>query len=125
MLDLISTSAGMQDGPDMTVVHEETLVVPLTLGGPTGVHLRVAVSASYLTTIDWSLFGRPYTFNVHDCRSGSINKLLTRFHEHKDRDEGQYGRIDQDLATGNRNMEMNVRQRVSTWSRWLLTCYNL
>jgi len=44
----------------MTIVHQEELTVPFTLGGPAAVQLQVAVSASYLTTINWSLFGRAW-----------------------------------------------------------------
>ncbi|KAA6417370.1 MAG: hypothetical protein FRX49_12699 [Trebouxia sp. A1-2] len=103
----------MQDGPDMTIVHQEDLTVPFTLGGSAAVQLQVAVSASYLTTISWSLFGRAYSFNVHDWRSGNINQLCSRFHKYAPRDQQVYGYIEEDTETGAVTPHINQVQKVN------------
>ena len=50
--------------------------------GPAAVQLHVVVSACNLTAIGWPLFGRAYSFNVHDWRMGSIDQLCAFFHKH-------------------------------------------
>ena len=106
----------MQDGLDMTIVHQEDLTVPFTLGGSAAVQLQVAVSASYLTTISWSLFGRAYSFNVHNWRSGNINQLCSRFHKYAPRDQEVYGYIEEDTETGAVTPHVNQVQKVGTCS---------
>ena len=101
-------TAMLQEGPDSTVILQDTQNLPLLDNVSTTV--TISVSASYLTTIEWSLFGTDYTFPITHWRSTAVNTLVKRFHL-LPRDASQYGEVIEDDA-GNISRKVDSRQKV-------------
>ena len=94
---------------DETLMREVT--VSLALMG-TQVPVNVRVFSTYLTTLDFSLYGSMHTFSIDKWRSGKFTKFFERFHCHAPRDAAIYG----SMATneeGAHTFSTNLDQKVN------------
>lgn len=89
-----------------------------------GIHVCISVRQNYATSIDFTLFGKPYTLNVTAWQSRGLAKFLGLFHSHSQRDVSTYGEI---LVSpdGVTDFRMNVMQKgnaVIQASKDIMTC---
>ena len=96
----------LQEGPDSTVILQEQEIQILD---NVSTEITISVSASFLTTIEWSLFGTDYIFPITHWRTTAINTLVKRFHL-LPRDPSQYGQVTEDD-------EGNITQNVDSYQK--------
>jgi hypothetical protein len=90
------------------------------------VSVEVSIKNSYEASMDFSLFGRTYTFNVWTWRSRRIDKFVKLFHSHEVRDEEAFGSIHTE-AGGVQNVRMTTPQKYAAvihGCKDILTCLN-
>jgi len=68
---------------------------------------------TYLTVIDFTIHGTPYTFTITKWQSKLLRGFLERFHAYTPRDEVQFGHMEVD-EEGNTNLVMNLDQKINT-----------
>jgi hypothetical protein len=94
---------------DETLMQEVT--VSLTLMGAK-VPVNIRVFSTYLTTLDFSLYGSMHTFSIDKWRSGKFTRFFELFHGFAPRDADMYG----SMATNEEGMHVfnaNVDQKVN------------
>lgn len=90
------------------------------------IRVTITVRLSYVTSIDFTLFGTPYTLNVTAWGSRGLAKFMGLFHAHTPRDVATYGEIIVN-AEGANDIRMNVVQKgnaVIQASKDIMTCHN-
>jgi len=97
----------LQEGPDSTVILQDKQEIQILDNVST--EITISVSASFLTTIEWSLFGTDYIFPITHWRTTAINTLVKRFHL-LPRDPSQYGQVTEDD-------EGNITQNVDSYQK--------
>lgn len=98
----------MQEGPDSTVILQDEQETQILDNMTT--KITISVSASFLTTIEWSLFGTDFIFPITHWRTTAINMLVKRFHL-LPRDPVQYGQVTED-DDGNITQNGDSHQKV-------------
>ena len=83
----------LQEGPDSTVILQDKQEIQILENVST--EMTISVSASFLTTIEWSFFGTDYIFPITHWRTTAINTLVKRFHL-LPREPLQYGQVTED-----------------------------
>lgn len=98
----------LQEGPYTTAILQDKHAFQLLENVPT--EMTISVSASFLTTIEWSFFGTDYIFPITHWRTTAINTLVKRFHL-VPRDPSQYGQVTED-DEGNITQNVDLHQKV-------------
>lgn len=109
----------LQEGPDSTVILQDKQEIQILDNVST--EITISVSASFLTTIEWSLFGTDYIFPITHWRTTAINTLVKRFHL-LPRDPSQYGQVTEDdegNITQNVDSHQKVRDACTIDTSWL------
>ena len=98
----------LQQGPDSTVILQDRQEIQILENVST--EMTISVSASFLTTIEWSLFDTDYIFPITHWRTTAINTLVKRFHL-LPRDPLQYGQLIEE-DEGNITQSVDSHQKV-------------
>ena len=98
----------LQEGPDSTVILQDKQEIQILENVST--EMTISVSASFLTTIEWSFFGTDYIFPITHWRTTAINTLVKRFHL-LPREPLQYGQVTED-DEGNITQSVDSHQKV-------------
>ncbi|DBA87754.1 TPA: hypothetical protein ACH3X1_004757 [Trebouxia sp. C0004] len=99
----------LQEGPDSTVILQDKQEIQILENLST--EMTISVSASFLTTIEWSFFGTDYIFPITHWRTTAINTLVKRFHL-LPRDPLQYGQVTEDNE-GNITQSVDSHQKAN------------
>ena len=94
---------------DTTMVHDEVVHVTLLAAR---VPVTIKVFSTYLTVIDFSLYGSLHTFTIKKWRSSQFTGFFKRFHVHTVRDAAKFGSMTMD-AEGACTFHADVHQKVA------------